>query len=116
MNERQLPADAPDPEPGDFDAELAQLPRAEKAEYAGDPAARLARHLTPEGPEAVRTACCERCGEHFGCGVKNGDCWCMYLPVPETVRREIAGRYRDCLCPTCLRRLAHDGVPDPPTG
>jgi hypothetical protein len=52
MNERQLPTDAPDPEPGDFDAELAQLSPDEVTEQPGEPSARLALHLTLEGDEA----------------------------------------------------------------
>jgi hypothetical protein len=52
MSERQLPTNAPDPEPGDFDAELAQLPFEDVARFPGDPAARLALHLTLEGDDA----------------------------------------------------------------
>jgi hypothetical protein len=53
---------------------------------------------------------CERCGERFGCGVVDGDCWCVRVPVSEAERGELAREYRDCLCPTCLRELASGAV------
>jgi hypothetical protein len=49
---------------------------------------------------------CERCGERFGCGAADGGCWCADVAVPGSARRDLAARYRDCLCPTCLRELA----------
>jgi len=52
MIERQLPTDAADPEPGDFDAELDRLSPDEVSEHPGDPSARLTLHLTLEGDEA----------------------------------------------------------------
>jgi hypothetical protein len=52
MSERQLPTDAPDPEPGDFDADLAHLSSDDVIEYPGNPVARLALHLTLEGDDA----------------------------------------------------------------
>jgi len=52
MTERQLPTNAPDPEPGDLDAELAQLAPEDVTEHPGDPSARLVLHLTLEGDDA----------------------------------------------------------------
>lgn len=52
MTDRQLPTHAPDPQPGDFDAELAQRSRDDVIQRPGDPAARLSLHLTLEGDDA----------------------------------------------------------------
>jgi hypothetical protein len=52
MSERQLPTDAPDPQPGDFDAELSRLRPGDVTEHPGDRAARLSLHLTLEGDDA----------------------------------------------------------------
>jgi len=52
MTKRQLLTNAPDPEPGDFDAELARLSPEDVIEHAGDPSARLVLHLTLEGDDA----------------------------------------------------------------
>jgi hypothetical protein len=51
-----------------------------------------------------RTINCSACGTAFGCDPE-GECWCkeetMRLPIPEE-------EGADCLCPTCLRKLAHE--------
>ncbi|MGH2856655.1 MAG: hypothetical protein ACRDMJ_04135 [Solirubrobacteraceae bacterium] len=52
MTDQQLPTNAPDPQPGDFDAELAQLSPEHVTERPGDPSARLSLHLTLEGDDA----------------------------------------------------------------
>jgi hypothetical protein len=46
MNERQLPTNAADPEPGDSDAELARLSPERVTEHPGDRSAGLAGGLT----------------------------------------------------------------------
>jgi hypothetical protein len=58
--------------------------------------------------EAARRLTCERCGAAFDCGrdMAHG-CWCaaesFRLPMP--LPRE-AGGFSDCLCPSCLRKVA----------
>lgn len=52
MTERHLPTDAPDPQPGDFDAELARLGPDDVTDRPGDPAARLSLQITLEGDDA----------------------------------------------------------------
>jgi hypothetical protein len=46
---------------------------------------------------------CSACGTTFGCNPA-GPCWC----AEETVRLPMPEDGADCLCPACLRRLAHE--------
>lgn len=48
----RLPTNAPDPEPGDFDAELSDIDSANVRRFAGDPDAGLSIHLTVDGDDA----------------------------------------------------------------
>ena len=52
MTERHLPTDAPDPQPGDFDAELARLDPSEVTERPGDRTARPSLQITLDGDDA----------------------------------------------------------------
>ena len=49
---------------------------------------------------------CERCGEDFSCGSKEGkaSCWCAELPAVLPV--PAPGAKALCLCPKCLRAEA----------
>jgi hypothetical protein len=52
----------------------------------------------------VRRLACTRCGSAFDCGSggRDGGCWC----ADEPCRLPMSTTGEDCLCPTCLRRLA----------
>jgi hypothetical protein len=50
----KLPTNAPDPEPGDFDAELAALDPSEVHISEGNPNARLSIQVTVAGDDATR--------------------------------------------------------------
>jgi hypothetical protein len=50
----KLPTNAPDPEPGDFDAELAALDPTEVPVSEGNPDARLSIQVTVAGDDATR--------------------------------------------------------------
>jgi hypothetical protein len=52
MTERHLPTDAPDPQPGDFDAEPARLDLSDVTQRPGDRAARLSLQITLDGDDA----------------------------------------------------------------
>jgi hypothetical protein len=53
-------------------------------------------------PSSSRTLTCASCGTAFGCTL-DGACWCaeesFRLPLPTEAAQ-------DCLCPSCLRRIA----------
>lgn len=58
--------------------------------------------------DVVRRMTCERCGNEFGCRRgRSGGCWCgaepyrLAMPLPPE-----AGPFNDCLCPSCLRKVA----------
>jgi hypothetical protein len=58
--------------------------------------------------DATRRLICERCGAPFGCGRDAAQgCWCagvsfrLPMPLPPP-----AGRFGDCLCPSCLGVIA----------
>lgn len=61
--------------------------------------------------DANRRLVCEACGTEFGCtsNGKAGSCWCseaayrLPVPLPEGV-----GPYGDCLCPTCMAKVASE--------
>ncbi|MET0516761.1 MAG: cysteine-rich CWC family protein [Nitrospiraceae bacterium] len=51
---------------------------------------------------------CEACGHAFSCG---GDgCWCGQIGMTEEQMDWIAGRFHDCLCPDCLRKVSEGDV------
>jgi hypothetical protein len=47
---------------------------------------------------------CENCSQTFECG--GYGCWCGSLGVTEPQMDWIADRFQDCLCPTCLGKVA----------
>jgi hypothetical protein len=58
--------------------------------------------------KAARRLTCERCGAAFECGRDSEHgCWCagesfrLPMPLPQE-----AGSFSDCLCPSCLRKVA----------
>lgn len=46
---------------------------------------------------------CENCGQTFECG--GYQCWCGKMGITERQMDWIAARFRDCLCPNCLRKV-----------
>lgn len=63
----RLPTNAPDPEPGDFDAELAALGPSAVRVSEGNPDARLSIQVTVAGDDAARLERIARArGEHPG--------------------------------------------------
>ncbi len=47
---------------------------------------------------------CEHCGEPFQC--QGYRCWCETVRITDSQMDWIAARYQDCLCPSCLGRVA----------
>jgi len=60
----------------------------------------------PAAPDAER---CPRCDAAFGCAIARGGCWCAELTLSGELRAQLAARYEDCLCPSCLRELGRAG-------
>lgn len=59
------------------------------------------------------TKTCPRCGARFEC-LHSADCWCASISLNEKARRELATRYTDCLCPSCLAAIVTGPPVDPP--
>ena len=49
---------------------------------------------------------CEGCGEEFVCGASLKGCWCMKVDLTDENREELKSKFKDCLCPNCLEKLA----------
>ena len=56
------------------------------------------------GLELRRAMTCESCGQPFRCELALGGCWCKDVPLTDAERTAIRARYRDCLCPECLKK------------
>ncbi|NJN26677.1 MAG: cysteine-rich CWC family protein [Cyclobacteriaceae bacterium] len=55
----------------------------------------------------AQTKTCPECGKMFECSNNNIlNCRCIEVMLSSTARRQIAEKYRDCLCPECLRQVA----------
>ncbi len=54
-----------------------------------------------------RTVTCPMCGQQFTCGLSTS-CWCVTREVPEEVRRNLAARFKTCVCSACLDRLVEE--------
>jgi hypothetical protein len=56
------------------------------------------------------TQICESCGREFGCGARDGSCWCGDVAVSPERLAILRENFELCLCPDCLavaeRRLA----------
>jgi hypothetical protein len=66
----------------------------------------LLRTLLRGGKRAMR---CEACGNGFTCSVAM-NCWCKSVKIGEAERRDLRGRFRDCLCPGCLETAGQTGA------
>ena len=49
---------------------------------------------------------CEACGKPFVCGASLKGCWCIQIKLSADVRLQLRERYKDCLCPDCLKQFA----------
>jgi len=49
---------------------------------------------------------CDACGKPFVCGASLKGCWCVQIKLSADVRQELRERYKDCLCPDCLKQFA----------
>lgn len=47
---------------------------------------------------------CENCSAIFACG--GYQCWCGGLEITRSQMKWIAERFRDCLCPVCLKKVS----------
>ena len=63
----------------------------------------IARVISPGCSEP---ATCEACGNAFTCGATLAGCWCAEVTVSERLRAQLRNRYQNCLCRSCLERLA----------
>lgn len=58
---------------------------------------------SPATPKPPRDLSCAQCGAAFSC---TGDAACWCAAEPYRLRMTDIDAQRDCLCPSCLRRLA----------
>ena len=54
---------------------------------------------------------CGKCGAVFLCA--GAGCWCGSIAVPAETLRELRTRFKDCLCPACLRAFVQEAAPTP---
>jgi hypothetical protein len=54
-------------------------------------------------PKTSRDLTCAECGAAFACST-DAECWCVAEPY--RLRMTAIDAQRDCLCPSCLRRVA----------
>lgn len=48
------------------------------------------------------TETCESCGREFGCGAREGGCWCTDLLLGPDRLAILREHFERCLCPDCL--------------
>ncbi|HEY7189089.1 MAG TPA: cysteine-rich CWC family protein [Vicinamibacterales bacterium] len=54
---------------------------------------------------------CAACGGDFICGATVTGCWCTQVKLNADTRASLRGRYKNCLCRSCLEReAAREGV------
>jgi hypothetical protein len=70
--------------------------------YCCENGCRNCPYKSPKTAASLKT--CERCGNRFRCGGEA--CWCKQVTLTDATRAQLAGTYRDCLCPECLRSIA----------
>jgi Cysteine-rich CWC len=49
---------------------------------------------------------CPRCGEAFLCGAASGTCACFGVALNDSLRKQVAASFSDCLCVACLKQLS----------
>ena len=59
------------------------------------------------------TETCESCGREFGCGARDGACWCADHALTKERLAVLREHFERCLCPDCLAVAARkdDGAP-----
>jgi hypothetical protein len=60
---------------------------------------------------AMDTETCESCGREFGCGARDGDCWCTDRALGPDRLAILREHFERCLCPDCLALAAGDRLP-----
>jgi hypothetical protein len=70
-------------------------------------------NLIKLGPPALRkTQVCEACGGSFTCEISSSKgCWCGEVKLSEDTLLELRAKYGDCVCRTCLEKLAKKEQP-----
>ena len=48
------------------------------------------------------TQTCESCGREFGCGARDGACWCAEIALDPDRLAILQEHFERCLCPDCL--------------
>lgn len=61
---------------------------------------------------AVNT--CEACGNDFSCGAATGNCWCFEINLGADVLVNLQNKFKNCLCPDCLKNKIELLLPDRP--
>ena len=51
---------------------------------------------------AMITQTCESCGREFGCGARDGTCWCSDAALDRDRLAILQEHFERCLCPDCL--------------
>ena len=54
------------------------------------------------------TETCESCGREFGCGARDGACWCADHALTKERLAVLREHFEHCLCPDCLAVAAGD--------
>ena len=53
---------------------------------------------------------CARCETAFECCTEGRGCWCENYRVLSDVLKELEKKFDDCLCESCLRSCAKNGL------
>lgn len=61
------------------------------------------KHSNQLTEKVKKSSTCESCGVDFGCGASQNSCWCFDLKLTDEAKDEVAKRFNDCLCPSCLK-------------
>lgn len=68
--------------------------------------------IEPESSALLKTHACEACGEPFTCEISIGKgCWCGEVKLSEDTLLELRAKYGNCVCRTCLEKLAKKEQP-----
>jgi len=65
---------------------------------------KLALTWSRSGPTLERRGNCESCGQPFACELSLAGCWCSKAEITDGARAEMRAKYKDCLCPGCLKQ------------
>ena len=67
---------------------------------------KVAVHWGRSGPIVERPGTCESCGQPFACELSLAGCWCSKIELTDAARAEMRSKYKNCLCPACLKQYA----------